>query len=368
MPLKTILLVFGTRPEAVKLCPLIEELRRRSAFRTLMCVTGQHREMLRQVLDIFQLRPDYDLGIMQDGQSLFDITAAVLARLRPVLEAVRPDMVLVQGDTTTAFAAALGSFYLHIPVGHVEAGLRTYDLRRPFPEEFNRRALGIVSALHFAPTDLAAGNLLREGADPAAVFVTGNTVVDAMRYTVRADYTHPELTWAEGHRLVLLTAHRRESWGAPMRAMFRSIRRVLDEHGDVRAVFPVHPNPAVRAAAFDAFDGCENLRLIEPLDLVGCHNFEARCFLCLTDSGGMQEECPAFGRPVLVLRSATERPEGIEAGTARLAGVGEEEVYRAFTELLDDGAAYEKMAKADSPYGDGHAAEKIADILERGAF
>lgn len=365
--MKTVMLVFGTRPEAIKMCPLVRELRTRRGLRTLVCVTGQHRGMLDQALEAFGVVPDYDLGIMKDGQTLFDITASVLDRLRPLLEGLRPELVLVHGDTTTSFAAALACFYCRIPVGHVEAGLRTYELDSPYPEEFNRQAVGSVSRLHFAPTETAAQNLIREGKPPDSVFVTGNTVVDALRQTVRPDFSHPVLDWARGSRLIFITAHRRENLGEPMRRCFRAIRRVLREHPECKAVYPVHRNPLVRQIADEELGGFERIRLIEPLDPIACHNFEARCCLALTDSGGIQEECPSFGRPVLVLRDTTERPEGLAAGTLRLVGTEEESVYRGFRELLENREAYERMARACNPYGDGRACRRIADVVERGS-
>lgn len=364
--MKKVMLIFGTRPDAIKMCPLVLELKKRPAIQTIVCVTGQHRHMLDQVLAAFGVVPDLDLGVMRDGQSLFHITTAVLDALRDVLEKTAPDIVLVHGDTGTAFAAALACFYMKIPVGHVEAGLRTHDLDAPWPEEFNRQAADIISRYHFAPTHGAAENLLREGRSPGSVFVTGNTVIDAMRHTVRKDFRHPELEWADGGRLILVTAHRRESLGAPMRGMFRAIRRVLKEHPDCRAVYPVHSNPAVRRTAQEEFQGCKQLHIIEPLSVSDFHNLEARCFLCLTDSGGVQEECVSLGRPVLVMRDRTERPEGAEAGALRLVGTEEESVYRHFTALLEDRAAYENMRRASAVFGDGHACERIADVLEAG--
>lgn len=361
---KKVMLVFGTRPEAVKMCPLVIELKKRPSFKAVVCVTGQHRQMLDQVLSVFNVVPDYDLSIMQDGQTLFDITTNILDRIKPVLENEQPDLVLVQGDTTTAFAAALACFYLKIPVGHVEAGLRTNDLFSPYPEEFNRQAVGIVSQYHFAPTRLAAENLIKEGKKPETVFVTGNTGIDAMRYTVREDYTHPELDWVGDSKLIFITAHRRENFGAPMHRMFRAIRRVLEEHPECKAVYPVHMNPEVRKAAEAELSGCKNIHIIEPLDVLDCHNFEARCYLCLTDSGGIQEECPAYGKPVLVMRDKTERPEGVEAGTLRLVGSDEETIYINFKLLLDNKEEYNRMAHSSNPYGDGLSSSRIADILE----
>lgn len=358
-----VMLCFGTRPEAVKMCPLVRELRRRERFQTVVCVTGQHRQMLDQVLDAFHIVPDYDLAVMRENQTLFDVTVGILGALREVLLREEPDVVLVQGDTTTAFVTALACFYLRIPVGHVEAGLRTYDIHSPYPEEFNRQAVSIVARWNFAPTPLARENLLREGRDPASVYVTGNTCIDALRTTVRADYAHSLLDWAGGARLVLITAHRRENLGQPMRRMFRAIRRVLDEFHDVRAVYPIHMDPAVREAADEVLRGCERLRIVEPLDTVDFHNLMARCYLVLTDSGGIQEEAPYLGKPVLVMRDTTERPEGVQAGTLRLVGTDEDKIYAGFRQLLEDPAAYDAMSRASDPYGDGHACERIADIL-----
>ena len=360
---KKVLLVFGTRPEAIKMCPVVKALQQRTALRTSVCVTGQHRQMLRQVLDAFAVVPDWDLAIMRERQTLFDITAAVLPAIRRVLEREAPDAVLVHGDTTTAFVTALACFYLQIPVGHVEAGLRTYDIRSPYPEEFNREAISLISRFHFAPTESSRDNLLREGHRAETITVTGNTAIDALRTTVRADYSHPELQWAADSRLVLLTAHRRENLGAPMRGMFRAIRRVAEEHPEIKVIYPVHKNPAVREAA-GILAGHARIHLIEPLDVLDFHNFMARSDLILTDSGGIQEEAPSLGVPVLVLRDTTERPEGIEAGTVRLAGTAEESVYREFCRLLTDDTAYEAMRRAANPYGDGHASERIADVLE----
>ena len=362
--MKKIMLIFGTRPEAIKMCPLIIELKKRPGLDVKVCVTAQHRQMLDQVLDIFGVVPDHDLNIMKDRQTLFDITDGILSDIKAVLDAEAPDLVLVHGDTTTTFVTALACFYLKIPVGHVEAGLRTYNIFSPYPEEFNRQAVGIISRYNFAPTKLARDNLLREGKDPDTIFVTGNTVIDAMRYTVKGDYSHPELEWVGDGRLIFITAHRRENLGEPMHRMFRAIRRVLDEHPDCKAVYPIHMNPLVRQAAEAELGDCEQIHIIEPVDVFDCHNFEARSFLCLTDSGGIQEECPSYGVPVLVMRDTTERPEGVDAGTLRLVGTDEEQIYKAFTELLEDKAAYERMSHACNPYGDGHACERIADIIE----
>lgn len=364
--MKKIMLVFGTRPEAIKICPLVRELKNRPSLETVVCVTAQHRQMLDQVLATFGVVPDYDLNIMKDRQTLFDIATGILNGIKSVLEKEKPDVVLVHGDTSTTFVTALACFYLQIPIGHVEAGLRTYNIFSPYPEEFNRQAVGIISQYHFAPTQLAADHLIKEGKDPDSIYVTGNTVIDAMKHTVRSDYSHPELDWVGDHRLIFITAHRRENLGEPMHHMFRAIRRVLDEHPDCRAVYPIHMNPAVRAAADAELGDCKQIHIIDPIEVFDCHNFEARSYLCLTDSGGIQEECPSYGVPVLVMRDTTERPEGIEAGTLRLVGTNEASIYHSFTELLDNRTAYEKMSTACNPYGDGHACKRIADVLETG--
>lgn len=358
------MLVFGTRPEAIKMCPLVNELKTRKGIRTIVCVTAQHRQMLDQVLETFGVLPDYDLDIMKDRQTLFDITANVLNGIKNVLEEARPDVVLVHGDTSTTFITALACFYLQIPVGHVEAGLRTYNIYSPYPEEFNREAVSIISQFNFAPTPLARQNLLNEGRRAENIYVTGNTVIDAMQHTVRQDYTHPELDWVGNNKLIFITAHRRENLGEPMHHMFRAIRRVLDEHSDCRAVYPIHMNPVVREAAEAELSSCDRIHIIEPIEVFDCHNFEARSFLCLTDSGGIQEECPSYGVPVLVMRDTTERPEGVDAGTLKLVGTNEEVIYNTFKMLLEEKSEYEKMSGACNPYGDGHACERIADILE----
>ncbi|MGI6617535.1 MAG: non-hydrolyzing UDP-N-acetylglucosamine 2-epimerase [Saccharofermentanales bacterium] len=363
--MKTVMLVFGTRPEAIKMCPLVKELRSRKGIRTVVCVSGQHREMLDQVLEVFEVEPDYDLSIMIEKQTLFDITVNILTRIRKVLEEVQPDVVLVHGDTSTTFVTALACFYMQIPVGHVEAGLRTYDITAPYPEEFNRQAVGVVASYHFSPTELTKNNLIREGKKPDTIFVTGNTAIDALKTTVRDDFTHPELEWAEGSRLIIITAHRRENLGEPMRQMFRAIRRIIEEHPDVKAIYPIHMNPIVRKAADELLRDCDRIHLIEPLDVLQFHNFLARCYLILTDSGGIQEEAPSLGKPVLVMRDMTERPEGIEAGTLKLVGTNEERIYEQFKLLLEDQEAYDKMSEASNPYGDGFASQRIADLLER---
>ncbi len=361
---RKIMAVFGTRPEAIKICPLVNEMKKREGLQVVVCVTAQHRQMLDQVLHTFGVVPDYDLDIMKDRQTLFDITTGILQGIKAVLEKEKPDVVLVHGDTSTTFVTALACYYLQIPVGHVEAGLRTYDIYAPYPEEFNREAVSIISEYNFAPTPLSRDNLLREGHKPERIYVTGNTVIDAMRHTVKADYRHPELDWVGEHKLIFITAHRRENLGEPMHHMFRAIRRVLNEHPECRAIYPIHMNPVVREAAEQELGGCEQIHIIEPIEVFDCHNFESRAYLCLTDSGGIQEECPSYGVPVLVMRNTTERPEGVAAGTLRLVGTDEETIYRVFTELLEDEAAYKRMSGACNPYGDGHACERIADILE----
>lgn len=363
--MKKIMLIFGTRPEAIKMCPLVAELRSRGNIKTVVCVTGQHRQMLDQVLGAFNVVPDYDLAIMKEGQTLFDVTVNVLERIKNVLMKERPDAVLVHGDTSTAFAAALACFYMNIDVGHVEAGLRTYNVRSPYPEEFNRRAVSIVTRYSFAPTSLARENLIREGKDGSEVYVTGNTAIDALKITVRRDYTHPELEWAKGSRLIMITAHRRENLGEPMHNMFRAIRRVMEEYPDAKAIYPIHMNPAVRAAAEEELGSFERIRIIEPLDVIDFHNFLAQSYMILTDSGGIQEEAPSLGKPVLVMRDTTERPEGVAAGTLKLVGTAEEGIYGSFKRLLGNREEYEKMAKASNPYGDGFAGKRIADILEK---
>ena len=363
--MKKVMLVFGTRPEAIKMCPLVNELKSRVAIQTVVCVTGQHREMLAQVLHAFNVEPDYDLSIMKDKQTLFDVTINILDRIREVLVQEKPDVVLVHGDTSTTFVTALACFYLRITVGHVEAGLRTYDIYSPYPEEFNRQAVGIISKFNFAPTEMSKGNLMREGKKPANIYVTGNTAIDALKTTVRADYTHPELEWATDSRLIMITAHRRENLGEPMQHMFRAIRRVMDEHPDVKAIYPIHMNPVVRETANSILGNDDRVHIIEPLDVLDFHNFLSRSYLILTDSGGIQEEAPSLGKPVLVMRDTTERPEGIVAGTLKLVGTGEETIYKEFNCLLSDKDEYEAMSKASNPYGDGHACERIADILEK---
>lgn len=363
--MKKVMVVFGTRPEAIKMCPLVNELKSRKNIETVVCVTGQHRQMLDQVLEAFQVVPDYDLSIMKQKQTLFDITVNILERIKEVLEEVKPDIVLVHGDTSTTFVTALACFYLQIAVGHVEAGLRTYNIYSPYPEEFNRQAVSIISQFNFAPTELSKQNLLREGKKEETIYITGNTAIDALRTTVREDYCHPELDWAKGSRLIMITAHRRENLGEPMKNMFRAIRRVMDEHPDVKAIYPIHMNPVVRETANEILGDDERIHIIEPLEVLDFHNFLNRSYMILTDSGGIQEEAPSLGKPVLVMRDTTERPEGIAAGTLKLVGTDEEVIYQNFKRLLEDEEEYAKMSNASNPYGDGHACERIADILER---
>lgn len=321
--------------------------------------------MLDVVLQAFSVVPDYDLSIMKDKQTLFDVTTNILLKIKDVLEKETPDVVLVHGDTSTTFVTALACFYLQIPVGHVEAGLRTYNIFSPYPEEFNRQAVGIVSKYNFAPTELSKQNLLNEGKNPDSIYVTGNTAIDALKTTVRDDYTHPQLEWAKDSKLILITAHRRENLGEPMKNMFRAIKRVMDEHGDIKAIYPIHMNPVVRQTANEILAGDDRIRIIEPLDVLDFHNFLSRSYLVLTDSGGIQEEAPSLGKPVLVMRDTTERPEGIKAGTLKLVGTDEETIYKEFTKLLSDEKAYEAMSHASNPYGDGLACKRIADILEK---
>lgn len=365
--MKKVMVVFGTRPEAIKMCPLVKELKTRTKIETIVCVTGQHRQMLDQVLTAFKIAPDYDLSIMKDQQTLFDVTANILEKMKAVLSEVKPDIVLVHGDTTTTFATALACFYMHIPVGHVEAGLRTYNIDSPFPEEFNRQSVGILAKYHFAPTKTSRENLLKEGKIPSCIHVTGNTAIDALKTTVKDNYTHEYLEWASDSRLIMITAHRRENLGEPMRNMFRAIKRIIDETSDIKAIYPIHLNPIVRQAAQEILGDCDRVKIIEPLEVFDFHNFLARSFIILTDSGGIQEEAPSLGKPVLVMRDTTERPEGIDAGTLKLVGTNEEVIYNTFRKLLDDNIEYNNMSKASNPYGDGFASKRIADILEMDA-
>lgn len=362
--MKKVIVVFGTRPEAIKMCPLVKELKSRQCLETIVCVTGQHRQMLDQVLQAFSIVPDYDLSVMKEKQTLFDVTQNILEKMKEVLEEVRPDVVLVHGDTSTTFVTSLAAFYLQIPVGHVEAGLRTYDIYSPFPEEFNRQATGIIAKYHFAPTEISKQNLLNEGKKDSDIYVTGNTAIDALRTTVKDDYTHPVLDWVEDSRLIMLTAHRRENLGQPLKNMFKAIKRIVDEYEDIKVIYPIHMNPLVRETANDILGNHERIRIIEPLDVLDFHNFLNKAHLILTDSGGIQEEAPSLGKPVLVMRDTTERPEGVKAGTLKLVGTYEEVIYENFKELLNNELAYEKMSKASNPYGDGFASKRISDILE----
>ncbi len=362
--MKKVMVVFGTRPEAIKMCPLVNELKSREKLKTVVCVTGQHRQMLDQVLKAFDVEPDYDLSIMKEKQTLFDVTINILGKIRDVLEKEKPDVVLVHGDTTTTFTTALACFYMQIPVGHVEAGLRTYNIYSPYPEEFNRQAVGIVAQFNFAPTEVSKNNLLKEGKKADTIYVTGNTAIDALKTTVRDDYSNENLDWAKDSRLILLTAHRRENLGEPMHHMFRAIRRIVDETPDIKVIYPIHMNPVVRKAADEELGNDDRIRIIEPLDVLDFHNFMSRSYLILTDSGGIQEEAPSLGKPVLVMRDTTERPEGIAAGTLKLVGTDEETIYREFKTLLTDKSEYDKMSKASNPYGDGFACKRIADTLE----
>lgn len=361
--MKKVLVIFGTRPEAIKMCPLVIELKSRSQLETIVCVTGQHKQMLNQVLDVFGIVPDYDLAIMKENQTLFDVTNSILENVRGILLGEKPDLVLVHGDTTTAFTSALASFYLQIPVGHVEAGLRTYDIYSPFPEEFNRQAISIISKFHFTPTVSSLNNLLKEGCDSKSIYITGNTAIDALKYTLTKSYHHEIFDWLGNDRLILITAHRRENLGQPLVNMFKAIKRVIDEHADLKAVYPIHLNPNVRRVANEIFGNSSRIKIIEPLDVLGFHQFMARSYLILTDSGGIQEEAPSLGKPVLVMRDTTERPEGIEAGTLKLVGTSEEYIYQTFKELITNQEQYNKMAYSSNPYGDGYASQRIVDII-----
>ena len=356
--------IFGTRPEGVKMAPLVKELERRKEIESIVCVTAQHRQMLDQVLETFNIKPDYDLNIMKQGQSLSEITSRALTGLESVIKDVKPDIVLVHGDTTTTFAGALASFYNQVAIGHVEAGLRTYDKYSPFPEEMNRQMVDCMTDLYFAPTTVSKENLLKEDIQEEKIFVTGNTAIDAMSTTVKNDYTHPELEWIKpNEKMILLTAHRRENLDEPMRHIFKAIRRIVDEFDDVKVIYPIHLNPLVRNVANEVFAGCDKVKLIEPLEVFDFHNFQNKSYIILTDSGGIQEEAPSLGKPVLVLRDTTERPEGISAGTLKLVGTDEETIYAETKKLLTDNKEYEKMSHASNPYGDGHASERIVDAI-----
>ena len=355
--------IFGTRPEAIKMAPLVKELEKREEVKSIVCVTAQHREMLDQVLNTFDIKPDYDLNIMKQGQTLADVTTRALIGLEKVIKEVKPDIVLVHGDTTTTFAGALAAFYSQVDVGHVEAGLRTWNKYSPYPEEMNRQMVGVIADMHFAPTENSKKSLLNEGKNPENIFVTGNTAIDALATTVREDYKNEIFDWIGQDRMILITAHRRENLGEPMRGMFKAIKRIIDEYKDVKAVYPVHLNPKVRSVANEVLGDCDRVKLIDPLEVVDFHNFIAKSYLILTDSGGIQEEAPSLGKPVLVLRDTTERPEGIAAGTLKLAGTDEETIYKLTKELLDNKEEYSRMSKASNPYGDGTASKQIADAI-----
>ncbi len=355
--------IFGTRPEAIKMAPLVKELEKREQVESIVCVTAQHREMLDQVLETFNISPDYDLDIMKQGQTLSDITTRALIGVDGVIKEAKPDIVLVHGDTTTTFAGGLAAFYNQVAIGHVEAGLRTYNKYSPFPEEMNRQMVDCMSDMYFAPTQLSRENLLKENIDDSKIYITGNTAIDAMSTTVEQDYTHPELEWLEGDKMILLTAHRRENLGEPMRNIFKGIRKVLDEVEGIKVIYPIHKNPLVRQAADEIFGDCDRVKLIEPLEVFDFHNFQNISHLILTDSGGIQEEAPSLGKPVLVLRDTTERPEGIDAGTLKLVGTDSETIYKETMRLLTDAEEYNRMSKASNPYGDGHASERIVDAI-----
>lgn len=359
-----ILSVFGTRPEAIKMAPVVLALDKEPDIESIVCVSGQHKEMLEPILNVFDIKPDYNLNIMKPNQTLFDITTEILNKMQKILEEVKPDLVLVHGDTTTAASAALASYYMKIPVGHVEAGLRTGNIYEPFPEEYNRQSIGLIASLSFAPTQQAMNNLLSEG-KTSSISVTGNTAIDALKTTVDINYTHPLLEKYKDKRILLLTAHRRESLGEPMRQMFKAIKRILLKNEDVHVIYPIHKNPKVREIADEVFGTDDRISIIEPLDVVDFHNFLNNAYIILTDSGGIQEEAPSLGKPVLVLRNQTERPEGIKAGTLKLVGTQEETIYEAIHQLLTDSSIYKSMSQASNPFGDGNASQKIVrKILE----
>lgn len=359
-----VLVAFGTRPEAIKMCPLILELKREESIDTIVCLTGQHKEMLDQVMDTFEIQSDYNLSIMKDKQTLSMITSSILAGMDEILTKEMPDMVLVHGDTTTSFATALAAFYRNIPIGHVEAGLRTYNLNSPFPEEFNRQSVDIICDLYFAPTEASRQNLLLEGKADNRIFVTGNTVIDALCTTLKDDYCDENLLWAKDSKLILLTAHRRENIGTPMHEMFAAIRKLVEDNENVKLIYPIHKNPKVREIAEQYFTNNNRIRMIEPLEVFDFHNYIKQSYLILTDSGGIQEEAPSLGKPVLVMRDTTERPEGVKAGTLRLVGTNSQTIYDETTKLLNCEDEYKKMSMASNPYGDGHASEKIVEIIK----
>lgn len=358
-----VMTIFGTRPEAIKMAPLVKELKKRKEIETIVCITAQHREMLDQVLETFEIKPDYDLNIMKQGQTLGDITTRALNGLEEVIKKELPDIVLVHGDTTTTFAGALAAFYNQVAIGHVEAGLRTFDKYSPYPEEMNRQMVSCMSDMNFAPTKLSAANLINEGKKKDSIYITGNTAIDAMSTTVDENYENEIFDWVGSNKMILLTAHRRENLGNPMRNIFKAIKRITEEFDDVRVVYPIHLNPKVRDIANEIFNGCDKIKLIEPLEVFDFHNFQNKSYIILTDSGGIQEEAPSLGKPVLVLRDNTERPEGIEAGTLKLVGTEEETIYLETKELLINKESYKKMSTASNPYGDGHASERIVDAI-----
>ena len=356
--------VFGTRPEAIKMAPLVKELESREEIESVVCVTAQHREMLDQVLETFDIKPDYDLNIMKQGQTLSEITSRALMGLEEVIKEIKPDIVLVHGDTTTTFAGALAAFYNQVAIGHVEAGLRTYDKYSPFPEEMNRQMVDCMTDLYFAPTEISKENLLKQNISEDKIYITGNTAIDAMSTTVKENYSHKELEWINpGEKMILLTAHRRENLGEPMRHIFKAIKRIVDEFDDVKVIYPIHKNPLVREVANEVFGDCEKVKLIEPLEVFDFHNFINKSYMIMSDSGGVQEEAPSLGKPVLVLRDTTERPEGIDAGTLKLVGTDVETIYNEAKRLLTDKEEYERMSMASNPYGDGHASERIVDAI-----
>lgn len=358
-----VLISFGTRPEAIKMAPLVLEMKKRPEIEVIVCVTGQHLQMLEQVLSVFNIQPDYNLSVMKEGQTLFDVTTNILEGIKPVLESEKPDIVLVHGDTTTTFAVSLAAFYLQIPIGHIEAGLRTHNIYSPFPEEYNRQAVGLVAALHFSPTEQSKINLINEGKNANSIYVTGNTGIDALKTTIKLDYQNEYLDWVGEDKLILLTAHRRENLGEPMENMFRAIRKIVEEHSDVKVIYPVHLNPRVREVADKLLASHPRIKLIDPLEVIDFHNFLNNAYIILTDSGGIQEEAPSLGKPVLVMRDTTERPEGVAAGTLKLAGTNESTIYNLCKELLEEPSIYQIMSNASNPYGDGEASRRITDII-----
>lgn len=366
--MKKVMLVFGTRPEAIKMAPIIRELKSRKGIETIVCVTAQHRQMLDQVLGVFDIVPDYDLNIMKQSQTLSYITSEVLTRINEIIEKEKPDYMVVHGDTTTTFTAALAAFYNQVKIAHVEAGLRTYNKYSPYPEEINRQMVGLVADLNFCPTNMTRDNLVKEGKDEKTIYVTGNTAIDTLKYTLSEVYNNSHTEWLGQDRLILLTAHRRENLGQPMARIFAAIRELLDLYEDIKIIYPVHKNPKILELANDAFKGCDRIRLIEPLDVVSFHNLINRSYMVMTDSGGIQEEAPSMDKPVLVLRDETERKEGLEAGTLLLVGTDKKKIIESASRLLDDEDLYKKMASAQNPYGDGKASQRIVDVIERGIF